>query len=158
MELILQRFSNNGDSSMGLLFHKETKEFKGFVLEDEHRDEKVKGETRIPAGFYELKIRKEDTPLTIKHRQAYGAWFKFHIEVTGIPNFSGVYFHAGNDDDHTDGCLLLCNTMTNHFVQHKNPGASSVDANRRLYLLVYPHLDGGGKAFLEIRDEEFLYK
>lgn len=158
MELLLQRISDNGDSSIGVIFHKDSKEFKGFTLEDEHRDVKVKGETRIPAGKYELKIRKEDTPLTLKHRDAYGSWFRYHIEVTGIPNFSGVYIHAGNDDDHTDGCLLVCNTMTNHFIQQKNPGASSVDAVRRLYSLVYPHLESGKKAFIEIRDEVKLYQ
>lgn len=158
MNILLQRFSDNKDSTMGLWFHKDEKKFLMFGLEDEYRQVKVKGETRIPAATYELKIRKEDTPLTIKHREAYGAWFEYHIEITGIPNFSGVYIHAGNDDDHTDGCPLGGNTLTNHFIQQKKPLTSSIDAIRRFYALVYPVLKAGGRVFLEIRDEDFLYK
>lgn len=157
MNFLLQRFSDNGDSTMGLWFHKEAKKFIMFGLEDEYRDVKVMKETRIPAGFYELKIREELTPLTKKHREAYGAWFEFHIEITNIPNFVGCYVHAGNDDDHTDGCPLGGNTLTNHFVQEKKPLTSSIDAIRRFYALAYPHLKSGGKAFLEIRDEAYLF-
>jgi hypothetical protein len=157
MNLLLQRFSDNKDSTMGLWFHKEEKKFLMFGLEDEYRKDKVMKETRIPAGFYELKIRAELTPLTKKHREAYGAWFEYHIEITAIPNFSGVYVHAGNDDDHTDGCPLGGNTLTNHFIQEKKPLTSSVDAIRRFYTLVYPHLKAGNKAFVEIRDEQFLF-
>lgn len=157
MNLLLQRFSDNGKSTMGLLFHKEDNlRFLDFVLEDEHREEKVSKETRIPAGYYELQIRKEDTPLTIKHRQAYGTWFKFHIEITKIPNFSGVYLHAGNDETHTDGCPLIGNTLSNHWIVTKGQLVSSIDGTRRLYELVYPHLESGHKAFIEIRDESFL--
>lgn len=158
MNILLQRFSDNGDSTMGLWFHKEAKKFLMFGLEDEYRAVKVMKETRIPAGFYELKIRAENTPLTIKHREAYGSWFEYHIEITGIPNFSGVYIHAGNDDDHTDGCPLGGNTLTSHFIQEKKPLTSSTDAIRRFYALVYPELKAGKKVFLEIRDEGFLYK
>lgn len=158
MNLILQRFSDNSKSSMGLLFHKEEKKFLNFMLEDEFRAVKVAKETRIPAGYYELKIRKEDSPLTIKHRESYGSWFKYHIEITGIPGFQFVYLHAGNDETHTDGCPLIGNTLSNHFVVAKNPLASSIDGTRRVYALVYPHLESGKKAFIEIRDEDFMYK
>lgn len=157
MEFILQRFSDNGDSSMSIWLHKEDRKFIMFGLSDEHREVKLKKETRIWAGFYELKIREELTPLTVKHREAYGSWFEYHIEITGVEDFIGTYIHAGNDDDHTDGCELGGNTLTNHFIQEKKPLTSSIDAIRRFYALVYPHLKAGGKAFVEIRDESFLY-
>lgn len=157
MNLILQRFSDNTKSSLGLLFHKEEKKFINYVLEDEFREIKVKGETRIPAGYYELKIRKEDTPLTIKHREAYGQWFKYHIEVTGVPNFQGIYIHAGNNDTHTDGCLLVGNSQNNHHTVQGNPLVSSIDGTRRVYELIYPELEAGRKVFIEIRDEKFLF-
>lgn len=157
MNLILTRFSDNGKSTLGLLHHKETGKFLDYSLEDTHRDVKIKGETRIPAGYYELKIRKEDTDLTKKHRIDYGAWFKYHIEVTGIANFSGVYLHAGNNDGHTQGCLLIGNTQNNHHTVQGNPLVSSVDGTRRVYELVYPELEAGHKVFIQIRDEkEFL--
>lgn len=157
MNLILTRYSDNGKSTCGLLHEKETGKFLAHTLEDEFRAVKVKGETRIPAGYYELKIRKEDTPLTIKHRESYGAWFKYHIEITNVPNFSGIYIHAGNDETHSDGCLLVGNSTSNHWVVAKNPLVSSIDGTRRVYELVYTHLEKGGKAFIQIRDEkEFL--
>jgi len=157
MNLILQRFSDNTKSTLGLLFHKESKKFLNYTLEDEFRAVKVKGETRIPAGYYELKIRKEDTPLTIKHRTAYGQWFKYHIEVTNVPNFTGIYLHAGNTDEHTDGCILIGNSQNNHMTTQGSPLVSSINGTQRVYELVYPHLEAGGKAFIEIRDEAKLY-
>ena len=157
MNFILQRFSDNGDSSMGLWFHKEEKKFIMFGLADQHQDKKVMKETRLPAGYHELKIRAEATPLTLKHREAYGSWFEFHIEIMA-PGFVGAYVHAGNDDDDTDGCELGGNTLTNHFIQNKKPLTSSIDAVRRFYALAYPHLKAGGRAWVEIRDEEYLYR
>lgn len=158
MNLILQRFSDNTKSSLGLLLHKETKKFLNYTLEDEFRAVKVKGETRIPAGYYELKIRKEETPLTVKHRTAYGQWFKFHIEVTNVPNFQGIYLHAGNDDDDTDGCILGGNSQNNHWTTQGKPLTSSIDGTRRIYELVYPELEAGRKVFLEVRNEDYLFK
>jgi len=153
MKFILKRLNDNGKSTVGALYL-ENKRLFSWTLEDEHRDVKVKGETRIPANTYELKIRKEDTPLTIKHRTSYGAWFKYHIEITGIPNFTGVYVHAGNDETHTDGCLLLGDTLLNNESFEKNNLANSTQAVERFYKLVYPIIDAGKeKVFIEIQDE-----
>jgi hypothetical protein len=152
MKFILKRINDNGKSTIGNLFYENGRLF-AFTLEDEHRDVKVMHETRIPKGTYELKIRKEDTPLTIKHRTSYGAWFKHHIEVTGIPNFSGVYVHAGNDETHTSGCLLLGDTLLNNEVFEKNNLATSTQAVERFYKLVYPAIEKGEKCVIEIQDE-----
>lgn len=157
MNLILTRFSDNGKSTLGLLHHKETGKFIGYTLEDEFREVKVKGETRIPSGYYELKIRKEDTPLTIKHRTDYGSWFKYHIEVTGVPNFTGIYLHAGNNDTHSDGCLLIGHTQNNHNTIPGNPLVSSVSGTKSVYELVYPQLEAGHKVFIQIRDEKEFF-
>lgn len=156
MNFILQRYSDNGKSTQGILLEKGVKAvFFSHALEDEHRDVKVSGETRIPAGFYELKIRKEDTVLTIKHRASYGSWFKYHIEITGIKNFTGVYVHAGNSEKHTEGCLLLNDTANNNMIEEGEMSRSQ-QAVKRFYEKVYPHLEAGNKAFLEIRDEKHL--
>src|SRR5687768_11457935 len=103
-----------GNYTLGF-FTNDIKSFRSLLLEDTHHDTKIAGDTRIPAGFYELKLREEDTPLTLKHRKDYAdlPWFKenpdwFHIEITGIKNFNGVYFHSGIDDSHTLGCNLPC--------------------------------------------------
>ena len=163
MIYLLQRYSDNTKSTQGNLFLKEP-DFKWLchTLEDESRDQKLIHETRIDAGFYELKIRKDETPLTLKHRQTYnikpfGNWFKYHIEITNLPRHTGVYFHAGNKDTHTSGCPLLGDTIGNHMIEEANL-ARSIQATKRFYDICYPQLDAGNRAWVEIRDEKHLLK
>ena len=60
MKLEVIRFSSQNDSTLGLLFDvTHGRKFLCFTLEDEARDTKVMGETRIPAGIYDLKLRTE---------------------------------------------------------------------------------------------------
>src|SRR5688572_12747088 len=160
MNFILQRVSHNQESTIGNLLLKTEKSplLFSFTIEDQPQAVKVKSETRIPAGFYELKINAVDTPLTMKHRIAYNnggePWFKFHIEITGIKGFTSVYVHTGVNDDHSAGCLLLVDTIHNNQIEVTDQvGNRSVQAVKRFYQKVYPLLEGGGKAFLEVRDE-----
>jgi hypothetical protein len=160
MNFILQRFSDNRDSTLGLLFEKKEDGkgkklvFLNYTLEDEYREVKESGETRIPAAFYELKIMETVTPLTKKYQEKY-PWFKKHIEVTGIKNFRGVYCHIGNNDEHTDGCILFGDNADNNQI---GPGSisNSTAAFKRWYERVYEHLSAGKKAFIEVRDEQYL--
>ena len=61
MKLKVLRFSSQADCTNGLLFEESEMgmKFMCYTLEDEHRVLKVKGETRIPAGMYNLKFRNE---------------------------------------------------------------------------------------------------
>ena len=62
MKFEVQRFSSQSDSTLGILFDvTDGRKFLCFTLEDEAREVKVKGETRIPAGTYKLKLRKENS-------------------------------------------------------------------------------------------------
>ena len=56
MEIKVIRFSPQVDSTSGIMLI--DNEFVAYTLEDEERDEKVYGETCIPAGKYEIKYRK----------------------------------------------------------------------------------------------------
>ena len=152
MKFTSQRLLHDNKQTFGIL---QGDGFKSaFTLEDEPREVKVKGETRIPAGLYVLKIRKEDTPLTLKHRKAYGDWFSYHIEITNVAGFSGIYIHAGNDETHSDGCLLLGDCLD--LSLDKNPLTKSTVAVKRFYELAYPVLEHGGIVYLEIVDEFYL--
>ena len=55
------RISSQKDSTSGLLFEVNNgkRTFLCYTLEDEQRDVKVWGETRIPAGTYKLGLRTE---------------------------------------------------------------------------------------------------
>lgn len=156
MYFILQRYSDNSDSTLGLLFERvqDKLRFENYILEDEHRDEKVDGETRIDAGIWELKIQQVNTPLTEKYRKRY-PWFKNHIQITGLPRHKFVYLHIGNKDGDTDGCPLFGDMVDNNMIT-EGEVTYSMQAFKRWYLKVYPHMETGGRAFIEVRDEKYL--
>ena len=132
MNLELKRFSSQSDSTLGLLFV--DGEFECFVLEDESRDVKVKGETRIPCGSYDIKKRKVLSGLTKKYRAKFD-WFDYHFEIQDVKNFNYVYLHIGNDTSNSDGCLLLNDGIKSnaHGLSQNNNGSSSTSAFKRLY-------------------------
>ena len=130
MKLELRRFSSQSDTTLGLLFV--DGEFECFTLEDEYREEKVKGETRIPEGTYKVAKREVLSGLTEKYRSKY-PWFDYHFLLHEVPNFQYVYIHIGNDDDHTDGCLLVADSVKSNRVDQNNNLSSSTPAFKRLY-------------------------
>ena len=157
MDFLLQRFSDNRDSTLGILLKKMTgyrTVFQAYSLEDEFRESKVSGETRIPEGKYELVLQKQDTPKTKQYRAKY-PWFKHHIMVNNVPGFTGIYIHIGNDDEDTDGCILLGDNADNNVI---GPGSvsNSTASFRRFYDPVYEALASGQKVTLEIRNENKL--
>ena len=104
MKLTINRFDDNGDRTLGIIYL--DGKMMGFTLEDEHRDVKVRKETRIPEGTYTVGIQEYITPLTKKYRSRY-SWFTHHLHIKDVPNFTGVYIHIGNTDQHTAGCVLV---------------------------------------------------
>ena len=130
MKLELKRFSSQSDTTLGLLFV--DGEFECFTLEDEHREEKIKGETRIPEGTYKIEKREVLSGLTKKYRSKY-PWFDFHFMLHDVPDFQYVYIHIGNDDDHTDGCLLVSDAVKCNRFDENNNLSSSGPAFKRLY-------------------------
>lgn len=152
----LLRYSDNHESTLGLFYLRlpDGLMLQGYTLEDEHRAVKVAGETRIPAGRYELSIRQELTPATAKYRKLY-PWFQYHVEILNVPGFTNVYIHVGNKDTDTDGCVLLGDTANNNQISKGFTG-ESVHAYRRFYAAVTQHLRAGGQAFLTVVDEDAL--
>lgn len=149
---ILQRYSDNRDSTLGILLKVLEKQtvLQAYTLEDEFRATKVKGETRIPAGTYTVDRQPLATPLTLKYRQKY-PWFKNHLEVKNVPGFQGIYIHVGNYDENSDGCILLGDVADNNSI---GPGSvmQSTAAFQRFYQSVYDQLP----ITLIIKDEKSL--
>jgi len=158
-QFILQRFSDNRDSTLGLLLKKtnvgKSLLFQAYALEDEFRADKIKGETRIPAGIYEIVIQQDETPKTKQYQEKYKTWFVKHLMLKDVPGFVGIYIHIGNEDADTDGCILLGDNADNNVI---GPGSvsNSTACFMRFYKEVWPHLYDGHKAFIEIRDESKL--
>lgn len=158
----LQRYSDDGFSTQGLWLETFTAGkkplFWGHTLEDEHRDKKVAGDTRIWGGkVYELAIMRELTPLTEKYRRdpRFKAFFKFHLWIKDVDGFTGVYVHPGNVDSHTEACVLMGDTAGNNMKLATNDGkiGESGDCYSRFYQYLYPKLDAGNRSFLHVRDE-----
>ena len=148
MKLINSRIVRDNESTLGLLTVNGEKF--SFVIEDEKREIKVKGETRIPAGLYLVKFRKEITPLTQKYRAKH-SWFTYHLELQNVPDFTNVYIHVGNFESSTSACQVVGNKAgfddNNHFRNFE-----STDNFKRLYLMVSEALNKGEEVTYEIID------
>jgi len=104
----LERYGFGADSTLGKLWRLTDagREFECFTLEDEVREIKVAGETAIPRGTYELKLRTEGG----MHEK----YLRRHLEIHrgmlwlhNVPDFEWIYLHVGNTDDDTAGCPLV---------------------------------------------------
>jgi hypothetical protein len=163
MNWLVQRYSNvvsNNGSTQGLLFERDSMAFFSHTIEDEGRAVKVMGETRIWSGVYELKILRVDNDWVKSHRAKYNKlgdeWFKYPIEITNVRDFKGILVHVGYGEKDTEGCLLLSDTIGNNTVDAGYIGGRSMEAVKRWYSKVYPFLDGGGRSWIEFRDESKL--
>ena len=145
-----KRVDNTSDSSLSIL--KLDGLNIGYVIGDEPRVEKVAGETRIPANMYELKIRKELTPLTKRYKSKFN-WFEYHIEITGIFNFKDVYVHIGNDEGDTAGCPVIGRdaSLTD---KGEFRNKLSTDLYKEWYIATYKALKYGKRVFWNITDNE----
>ena len=144
MELTVIRYSNGADSTMGLLMINGT--FAAYTLEDEYREVKVMGETRIPAGRYEVVLRNEGG-----HHERYKVKYKdVHkgmLHITNVPNFQWILIHVGNDDDDTAGCLLLGDQSISN-VNNDGRILQSTNAYKRVYPIIANTLEMGEKVFI----------
>ena len=151
MKYEVLRVSSGNDSTSGLLFEidRGKRTFLAYTLEDEQRDVKVWGETRIPAGTYKLKLRTEGG-FHSSYVNKYGDFHKGMIWVQDVPGFEYILWHTGNTDEHTAGCLIVGNTQTNNRIAKDGFIGSSVDA----YKFVYPRV---AEAILSGQDVEVTY-
>jgi hypothetical protein len=114
MLLRLIRFDSGSNDTLDLLFIDGV--FSGFMLEDEHRAIKITGETRIPAGTYEIKYTYSP-----KYK-------KFMLEVMNVPGFTGIRIHPGNTEKDTAGCLLPGDVC-----RHNPIGDSRIEDSTKAY-------------------------
>lgn len=128
MELKLTRFSGGDEATLGLL--RVNGKFFCYTLEDQFNEPKVPGETRIPPGTYKITLRDEGGMT-----QRYAKRFDFHMGMLwlrDVPDFKFVYIHTGNNDDHSEGCILVGDGQVQN-VTERGQVSSSVAAYTRLY-------------------------
>ena len=134
MKLKVLRFSSQEDSTSGLLFLDGDLglQFLCYTLEDEKRALKVKGETRVPAGTYNITLRTVGG-FHGRYLKKYGEMHKGMLWVREVPNFEYILIHTGNTDEHTAGCLLLGDTQQTNFDWSDGFVGRSVVAYKRVY-------------------------
>jgi len=153
MKLKVLRFSSQEDSTNGLLF-KESElglDFLCYTLEDEQRVCKVKGETRIPAGTYEIKLRNIGG-LHERYAKRFPGIHRGTLHVTDVPNFKYILIHCGNTDDHTAGCLLLGDSQENNKIIKDGFIGKSTNAYKRVYQPVAKAIEKGERVTIEYID------
>lgn len=146
----LYRYSSQENSTLGLLMAAgEKEEFRCYTLEDEFREVKVPGKTRIPAGRYE--IRKRFGSAKFGHLDEKYDWHDGMLWLQDVPGFEWIYIHTGNRHEHTEGCILVgdgaeSNREEDGMVTHSRKAYES------LYREISGYLDEGHEVFIEVVD------
>ncbi len=146
LEILVDRFVSDDDTTISRVVV--DGQFVCFGLEDEYREDKVPGETRIPAGTYGVHLRTEGGFHT-RYRKRFGAMHQGMLHIQNVENFTFVLIHCGNTDDDTAGCLLVGTDAVT------TPGDMSVrnstSAYKRFYEMV---VDSAARERLMIRFED----
>jgi hypothetical protein len=152
MKLEVQRFSSQSNSTLGMLFDVTgTPKFLCYTLEDEFREVKVSGETRIPSGTYNITLRTEGG-FNTRYTEKFGADFnKGMLWVRDVPNFEYILIHIGNTDLDSSGCLLVGDSQTQNITKNGFIG-SSTDAYKRVYPQIADVLVNGGEVCITYVD------
>ena len=148
MKLKLVRFSSQQDDTLGLLYIND--EFACFTLEDEFRNIKKYGETRIPEGEYHIKIRKTGG-FHNRYKNKFSGMHKGMLQLQDVPGFNYVLIHIGNKDDDTAGCILVGNTAQQNIDESGFIG-SSTSAYKRIYPEIAKAVEDGDEVKILIRD------
>ena len=155
MELEVIRFSSGTDSTSGILLEVDKtssnphgegfrckRKFLAYTLEDEYREEKEFGETRIPDGRYQLGLRTVGG-----YNQKYSKRFAgIHIgmlHVLDVPGFEYILIHCGNTDEHTAGCLLVGDSQENNQIKKDGFIGKSTQAYKRIYPAIAKAIKAG---------------
>lgn len=144
IDLIRTQFGS--DATNGMIFLDGV--FECFSLEDEYREQKIKGETCIPEGSYEVVLRKEGG-----FHQRYSSRYSFHkgmLWVKSVPNFEWILFHLGNTDENTAGCILVGDTQQDLDVSKDGFIGSSGNAYKKFYPKVAEVLENGEEVTLNV--------
>jgi hypothetical protein len=151
MKLLVERYIHGKDCTISHFYINGKLEC--FGVEDEFRAVKVKGETRIPDGVYEVGFRNSPRfsssynhhPKTFslvsanvmaQNTQRYKEHVQGHpmIWIKNVPNFEYILLHWGNTDDDTDGCYIVGKSLG--IIN----GQQGVTESRLAYISLYPEV------------------
>jgi len=102
MEIKIKRLHRTEHSTIGELSIDGV--FECFTLEDKEREVKIKGETAIAKGTYQVIINRSNR------------FKKLLPLLLNVPNFEGIRIHSGNSNHDTEGCILVGRTRSQDFI------------------------------------------
>jgi hypothetical protein len=110
LKLIRKEFTDK--STIGSLFV--DNKWECWTLEDVVREKKIKHETAIPAGTYQVIINlsnrfKRKMPLLLN-----------------VPEFEGIRIHSGYTAGHTSGCILVGSSRSANQLQQSKPAFNAL--------------------------------
>ena len=159
MKIEVNRFADNGEATLGILFIDGV--FECFTVEDqEQKGDKIRHETRIPNGTYDIKLRAEGG-FHNRYAAKYGDMHKGMLCVHNAPNwkiimpsmtFQYVLIHVGNTDEHTAGCLIIGDTQENNSIIKDGFIGKSVQAYKRVYSHIVKALEAGEEVTISYTD------
>ncbi len=147
--LKMNRLDSGDESTCGILYNTKGNRL-SWTLEDEYREVKIAGDTRIGAGCYQILKRRVDSPKTLRYREKFD-WFDYHLELQNVPDFTYVYIHIGNDDEDTEGCILTGEGLVG-LADGNYRTTNSTGAYERVYKYISKLLDEGVEVFVDIYD------
>lgn len=144
MLISIQRMVVTLNSTIG---HLAVNDFSCNTLEDAPHAIKVHGETCIPAGQYQIKLRTEGSK-SPAYAKKYPDMHKGMLWLQDVPNFEYVYIHIGNFPKDTEGCILV------GLGSSKDAVTGSAAAYEALYPRVAGALERGEDVLIDIIDAE----
>ena len=153
MKLQVLRFSSQEDSTSGIMMEEKDigLRFLCYTLEDERRVMKVQGETRVPAGTYNITLRTEGG-FNKKYSKRFPGIHKGMLWVRDVPNFEYILIHCGNTDDHSAGCLLVGDSQENNIIIKDGFIGKSTNAYKRIYRPIAKVLERGEEVTITYTD------
>jgi hypothetical protein len=152
MKLEVLRFSSQEDCTNGVLFDVTgERRFLCYTLEDEERNTKVEGETRIPAGTYDVTLRKHGG-FHAKYTKRFPDIHRGMLWIRNVPDFEYILIHCGNTDEHTSGCLLVGQTQESNVIKGDGFVGKSSAAYRQIYPAIAGALEAGDKVTITYTD------
>jgi hypothetical protein len=143
--LHLHHLADTTDSTLSELRHEG--ERLCYILEDGARPVKVAGETRIPAGSYEVVPRRQGG-FYERYRQRFG--HAFVPWLLNVPGFTWILIHVGNTVRDTRGCLITGTDWHQNHLHDDFWVSKSTEAYHQLYALLAVAFDQGERVFIEI--------
>lgn len=150
MKVVLRRRHDDGEATAGALFIDD--EWMCDTLEDQYREIKKSGDTRIPAGKYKIELKPLGTSrFDASAKKNLGEYRKGMLRLVGVPGFSEILIHTGNTEEHTAGCILV-GLGTGKDSKGHHSVKNSWTAYRKMYPPIAEAILAGERVTIEIID------